>query len=208
MLKLFYAPGACSLAAHIVLEEIGLPFDAICMDLAAGDQHKQAYLAVNPHARVPALVTPQGTLTESPAILPYLADTAPTLNLLPTDPFARAQAQSQMSWLSSHLHVAVAHVWRAPRYTDDANGHDGMKTRAMATVAAGFDTLDARVAGRDWVFDGYSVVDPYLLVMRRWGSRLGLDMTAWPNLVAHGDRVAARPATMRALEREGIRIDG
>ena len=86
MFTLFYAPGACSLASHIALEEIGAPYEAHKLDLAAGDQAKAAYLAVNPRARVPALVTPGGALTESPAILRYLADLYPERALLPADP--------------------------------------------------------------------------------------------------------------------------
>lgn len=208
MLKLFYAPGACSLASHIVLEEMGDNFEAIRLDLAAGEQTKAEYLAINPHARVPALVTPQGVLTESPAILAYLADLKPEHGLLPRDAFARAQAASRMSWLSSHLHVAFAHVWRPRRFTDDASADDGMKAKALKVVADGLQTLDASVLGREWAGDAYSVVDPYLLVMRRWGARLGLDMSAYGALVAHSDRVAARPAVQRVLTREGIRIDG
>jgi glutathione S-transferase len=208
MLKLFYAPGACSLASHIVLEETGANFEAIRLDLSGGEQARDAYLAINPHGRVPALATDQGVLTESPAILAYLADAHPALELLPRDPFERAQAGARMSWLASHLHIAVAHVWRPRRYTDDPGADEGMKAKALTAIAAGFALIEDSLKGRDWFGARYSVVDPYLLVFRRWGARLGLDMSAYPAFVAHGDRVAARPAAQRALAREGIRIDG
>jgi glutathione S-transferase len=208
MYTLFYAPGACSLASHIVLEEIEATFEPVRLDLMAGDQHKPEFRAVNPGGKVPALVTPAGTLTESPAILAFLADSAPAFGLVPRDPFARAQCASTMAWLSSTVHVAFGRYWRQAALTSEESAWPDMKQKAADDIAAAFARLDQKLDGTDWMHAAFSVVDPYVLVMRRWGSRIGLDMTAFPNLVAHGARVAARPATQRALAREGIRIDG
>jgi glutathione S-transferase len=208
MYTLFYAPGACSLASHIVLEEIEARFDPVRLDLMAGDQHKPEFRAVNPGGKVPALVTPHGTLTESPAILSFLADSAPEYGLLPQDPFARAGCASTMAWLSSTVHIAFGRYWRQAALTSVEAAWSDMKEKAAGDIAAAFTRLDQRLDGSEWVHGGFTVVDPYVLVMRRWGSRIGLDMATWPNLVAHGARVAARAGAQRALAREGIRIDG
>lgn len=208
MLQLFYAPGACSLASHIALEEAGLAFEPVRLDLMAAEQHRPEFRAINPDGKVPALVTPRGTLTESPAILAFIADTAPGHALLPSDPFARAQCASTMAWLSSTLHPAFGRYWRQGALTPDEGAWAGIKAQAASDIVGQFARLDARLAGREWIHGGFTVVDPYVLVMRRWGSRIGLDMAAFPDLLAHGARVAAREGAQRALAREGIRIDG
>lgn len=208
MLTFHYAPGACSLASHIVLEEIGVPFDPIRLDLMAGDQHRPEFRAVNPMGKVPALVTDRGVVTETPAILTYLADIAPGHGLLPADPHDRAQCASTMSWLASSVHIAFARYWRQAIFTPDESAWHGVKEKARADIAEAMARMDARLDGLTWYHGTYSVVDPYVLVMRRWGSRIGLDMGAYPHLVAHGLRVADRPAAARAIAREGIRIDG
>ncbi len=208
MLTFHYAPGACSLASHIALEEIEVAFEPIRLDLMAGDQHRPEYRAVNPTGKVPALVTDRGTLTESPAILAYLADLSPGHGLLPAESLERAHCASTMSWLASSVHVAFARYWRQALFTPDESAWHGLKEKALADIREAFSRMDARLDRLDWYHGTYSVVDPYILVMRRWGSRIGLDMSVYPNLVAHGLRVAARPAAARAIAREGIRIDG
>jgi glutathione S-transferase len=208
MLMFFYAPGACSLASHIVLEEIGVAYDSVRLDLMAGDQHRPEFRSVNPLGKVPALVTDRGTVTETPAILSFLADLSPGHGLLPADPFSRAQCASTMSWLASSVHIGFARYWRQALFTPEENAWQGLKAKAQADITEAMARMDAALDGLEWYHGTYSVVDPYVLVMRRWGSRIGLDMTAYPNLVAHGLRVAARPAAARAIAREGIRIDG
>ncbi|MGE0829684.1 MAG: glutathione S-transferase family protein [Hyphomonadaceae bacterium] len=207
MLRLFYAPGACSLASHIALEETGLEFEPVRMDLTTGVQLKPDYLKLNPLGRVPVLVTDRGPLTENPVILSYIAGLKPELGLLPADAFERACVQARMAWLSSHLHVSVAHVWRPRRFTDDQAADAGMKAKSLEIVSKGLGELDELVRGKEWAAGQFSVLDPYLLVFRRWGARLELPMEKYPALLAHADRVAARPAAARVIAREGIRID-
>jgi glutathione S-transferase len=207
-MKLFYFPGACSLASHIVLEEVAEPYEVELVDVLSGAQHKPAYRAINPHGKVPALVTVGGVLTESPAILYYLASLRPELELLPADPFERAQAVSTLAWLSSSVHPAFGGIFQPAMMSEDEDAWPGIRAMAETRVRDHLGDLDHRLDGRIWLFDDFTVVDPYILVMRRWGSRIGLDMTEFPNLVRHGARVAARPSAERVIGREGIRIDG
>jgi glutathione S-transferase len=207
-MTLFYFPGACSLASHIALEELAEPYETVKVDVLAGEQHQPSYRAINPHGKVPALATEHGVLTETPAILTYLADRRPELGLLPSDPFTRAQALSTMVWLASSMHPAFARIWRGALLTDDASALPGIKAKAEASLRDHFAELDHRLTDAIWLLGDFSVVDAYILVMRRWGSRVGFDMAHYPALVAHGNRMAARPSVERVLTHEGIRIDG
>ena len=120
MLKLYYGVGTCALASHIALEEAGAKYDAVRVNLAAGEQRKPEYLAVNPKGRVPALITDKGILTETPAILVFISQTFPQAKLAPLDdPFSLAQTQSFNSYLCSTVHVAHAHRTRPQRWADD-----------------------------------------------------------------------------------------
>ncbi len=208
-MKLFLSPGACSLAAHIVLEELGDPYEVAVVNVAEGDQRKPEYLALNPKGRVPFLVTPQGGLSESVAILSFLADRKPELALLPADPFARAQALSFVVWCSGTVHgAAFAGYFRPARFADDETAQAAVKAKSASEIFAHLNVIEQRFASRDWVLDHYSIADLYPLIFRRWAARIGVDMSLFPNLVAHADRVAARPAAARTIAQEGIRLDG
>ena len=116
MYKLYYAPGTCALASHIALEEAGADYSAVRLDFKSNQQQSQEYLKVNPKGRVPALVTDKGVLTETPAILAYVAQTFPNAKLAPLDDaFAFAQAQSFNNYLCATVHVAHAHKGRGAR---------------------------------------------------------------------------------------------
>lgn len=208
MMKLYYAPGTCSLAAHIVLEELGVAFEPIRLDLANGDQRAPDYLAINPKGRVPALVTDQGVLTESPAILTFLADSARDAELWPSGAWGRAQALSFVTWCSGTVHgVSFAGLFRPARFATDEGAQAEIKVTARQSLEAQLGEIEARVAGRDWVFERFSIADLYPLIFRRWAARIGVDMSAYPGMVAHASRVAARPAAARAIAREGIQLD-
>jgi glutathione S-transferase len=208
-MKLFYAPGACSLAAHVALEEIGAPFEAVRLNLMEGDQRRPDFLAINPKGLAPALATPAGVLTESVAILVFLADANPGAHLLPADPWMRAQAISFLAWCSGTVHgVAFAGVFRPGRFAADEAVHPVIRASALEAVKGHLAGIDQRLTGRDWVFDAFSVADLYPLIFRRWGARVGIDMVAYPALLAHADRLAQRPAVARVIAREGIKLDG
>ncbi|HEX8569641.1 MAG TPA: glutathione S-transferase [Caulobacteraceae bacterium] len=208
MLKLFWAPGACSTAPHIVLEEIGEPFEPVKLNLREGDQRKPEFLALNPKGRVPALVTERGVLTENPAILAYLAHAFPESALAPVDdPWAMGQVNSFNNFLSSGVHVAFAHAFRPERYGEGAEAAEAMKRRAPHAVAELFAIVEEKLTG-EWVHgDSYTISDPYLLVFTRWAMRGFMDMALFPALTEHARRVAARPAAQRAFAREEITLE-
>jgi glutathione S-transferase len=207
MPTLYYSPGACSLAAHLVLEELGRPYDAVEVNLREGAHLKPEYLAINPHGRVPTLKVGSFVLTECPAILAYLDRTHPEAQLLPEDPAQEARALSLMSWLASSVHIAFAQIWRAPRFSDDPATHAAIQASGRAAVQRHFVEIDALLRDVHWALGRrYSVLDAYLLVFNRWGFRIGLDMSAYPSYVAHAVRVAGRPATQRVIAAEGISL--
>src|SRR5205814_8821710 len=135
MLTLFYAPGACSMASHIALEETGAPYQTQVVALAQGEQTKPEYLnRVNSRGKVPALKTDDGTLTENVAILTYLARTFPDAKLLPTDPPGTARALSHMAYLSNTVHPAFTHIMRPGRVATDESVHEHLTAPRRATL--------------------------------------------------------------------------
>ncbi len=205
MLTLYYAPGTCALASHIALEESGAPFDAIRLDFSAGEQTKPDYLAVNPKGRVPALVTDRGILTETPAILAFIAQSFPSARLAPTDDaydFARVQAFN--SYLCSTVHVAHAHKLRGYRWATEQASFDDMKRKVPDSVAACFQLIETEMLAGPWVMgDAYTICDPYLFTIAGWLESDGVDPARFPKVLAHRHRMAERPAVKRALAAEG-----
>jgi glutathione S-transferase len=209
-MKLYYFPGACSLAPHIVLEEVGVRFELSRVDLAANEQNSPAYLRVNPKARVPALTDGDFTLTEAPAILRYVAARHPAAGLWPWDPREEARCAEWLNWLSSTIHVAFAHVRRAARYASDPRAVDNVAATAMKSCRELWQAVDTRIGEGPWAIgERYSVADPYLLVywMWGWGPTLAFDMANdFPSWTAHTRRLASRPAVQRALASEGVAL--
>ena len=143
MLKLYHAPGTCALASLIVLEEIGAEYEAVRVDFSRQEQQSEEFLAVNPKGRVPALVTDQGILTETPAILVYLSQLFPVTRLAPLlEPYLFAEVQSFNSYLCSTVHVAHAHRMRGTRWADDRQAIEAMKRKVPESVGAGFDLIE------------------------------------------------------------------
>ena len=136
MLTLYYAPGACSMASHIAIEETGAPYQTQVVALAQGEQTKPEYLnKVNPRGKVPALQTDDEMLTENVAILTYLARTFPDAKLLPTDPLGTARALSHMAYLSNTVHPAFTHIMRPGRFATDESAHENLKATGKEDVA-------------------------------------------------------------------------
>jgi glutathione S-transferase len=202
-LKLFYSPGACSLAPHIVLEEIGTEWEPVRISLKEGAQRRPEYLAINPKGRVPALATDQGVITENPAILAFLAQTFPQANIAPvSDPFGMAQVNSFNGFLSSSLHPAFAHAFRPERFGEGEEAARAMRSRAPVAVAEYLQLAEEKLGGNEWIHGDYTVSDPYLFVFTGWAPRLSVDMTAFPKLQSHRERMMQRPAVKAALARE------
>ncbi len=206
MLTLYYSPGACSLAPHILLEEIGAAFEARRVNLANGDHQKPAYLAINPHARVPTLVDGDFVLTETPAILSYLGHRFAETGLLPlTDLHQLARCEQFLAFFSSSIHVAVAQIWRTARYVDDPAAYEAVRAGGRKTLQTYFGELETLCEAGDWLVGGrFSVADLYPLVFYRWGLRLNEDMARYPAWTAHASRLLERDGVRRAIEDEGL----
>lgn len=208
MLQLYYSPNACSLAAHIALEEAGAGYEAVRLDLKTGEQRSERYLAINPKGRVPALVTPAGVLTEVAVILGWVAQTYPAAHLKPDgDFFAFSKMQEFNLYLATTVHVTFAHLFRAERWADSAEAIAELKAKVPSSLATVLELIEDRLAdGRTWVIGGqYTVADPYLYVFARWLERDGAGGSArFPRLVAHRSRVQARPAVQKVLAAEGL----
>jgi len=201
---LYTAPGSCGLAAHIALHEAHADFSVVLLDLAAGQQKGADYLAINPKGRVPALATPQGVLTETPAILAFVARTFARAALAPRDDaFAWARLLEFNSYLASTVHVAHAHKRRGARWADDPAAIEAMRRKVPQTMGDCATRLEAGLSG-PWVLgEHYSVADPYLFTLVGWLEGDGVALAPFARLRAHFARVAARPATRRALAESG-----
>jgi glutathione S-transferase len=206
MLKLYYSPGACSLASHIALEEAGAPYSTQRVDLKGGEQRSPEYLKINYKGRVPALATDRGILTESPVILGYVAQSFPQARLANlTDGFAFADMQAFNLYLTATVHVAFAHVFRPTRYGDGDATALAMRAKASASLDESFANIDRKFSdGRPYVHgDQYTVSDPYLLVFSRWLDRAELGpVDKFPHVAAHRKRIEARPAVQKVLAAE------
>jgi glutathione S-transferase len=204
MLTLYYGPGACSMASHIVLEESGEKYQPKRMDLSKGEQRTEAYLKMNPLGRVPLLQLDNGDpLAENTAILPYLGK---RFGLWPTDPLAEAKALSLIGFFASSVHPAHAHVGRPERYTADQSALPGIKEMGLKTFHGYLKQIDGMLAGREWFSDRYSVLDPYGFVFYTWGVRRELPMGELKSYTAFKDRMLQRPAVQRVVEDEKVKV--
>lgn len=201
MFKLFYAVGTCALASHIALEEAGAAYAAERLDFRANDQRNPEYLAINPKGRVPALVTAGGILTETPAILAFIAQSFPQAQLAPlSDPFDFARVQAFNSYLCSTVHVAHAHRMRAYRWADDPAAIKEMQRKVPETVGECFELIEREMLAGPWVMgDAYTICDPYLFTLSQWLEADGVDVGRLPKIRDHRVRISARPAVQKAL---------
>jgi glutathione S-transferase len=206
--KLYYSPGACSLAAHILLEEIGAPFDVELVSIRDGANTRPEYRAIHPLQRVPALAIGGEILTEVGAILHFLADAHPQRNLAPAHgSLQRARSLEWCSFLASSVHIAFAQQWRPERFSDDATAHGAVKSSGKSAVERFFAAIDEKMSLHPYALGGeYSVCDPYLLVFYRWGNRIELPMESYPHWTRHAKLLLARDAVQRAFKREDISI--
>jgi glutathione S-transferase len=206
MLTFYYATNTCALASHIALEEAGADYETRWVDFSAAEQTKPDYLKINPKARVPSLMTERGVVTETPAILAYIAQTHPEAKLAPLDdPFAFAEMQSFTAYLCSTVHVAHAHRPRGYRWADDPAAIEAMKKKVPEAMGACFDLIERKMFKGPWAMgDAYTVADSYLFTIARWLEGDGVDPTVFPRVLDHRDRMAERSAVQRALKAEGL----
>lgn len=197
MLTLHFAPDSCALATLIVLEELTLDYRIAVVDLRAGDQRTAGFLALNPKGRAPVLVTEEGVLTETPALLDHLARAAGAL--LPAAPFDQARLLAFNSYLCATVHVAHAHRMRGCRWADDPAAIAAMQAKVPASVTEAFAVIENQLTG-SWVMgEVFSVADPYLFTLAQWLEADGADLARLPRVLDHRERVGLRPAVQRAL---------
>lgn len=200
-MKLYYSPGACSLASHIALKESGLPFHAV---LAPTKTHQLTdgtdYYNINPLGYVPMLEFDDGTrLRESPAIMQYIADQAPARKLAPpAGTMERYRLQEWLTFIGMELHRSIGTLFN-PALPDE--GKAVFRDRAAKRLQ----WLDSQLAGKTFLMGSdFTVADGYLFTVTNWAKPLGLDLSAYPHLVAYRERVAARPAVKEAMTAEGL----
>ena len=204
MLTFYFARNTCALASHIALEDAGASYEAVRIDFSKEEQRKAPYLTLNPKGRVPALATPQGILTETPALLAYIAQTFPEARLAPIgDAFAFARVQAFNSYICSTVHVAHAHRMRGYRWADDPAAIAEMKRKVPESVTNVFLLIEQGMLEGPWVMGReYSVCDPYLFTLSQWLEADGVDLARLPRVVEHRARMAERESVRRAIAME------
>jgi len=208
MLTLYYAPVTISLATHILLEEVGATYATKRIDFQINQQRSPEYLQVNPKGRMPALVTDRGILTETPAMLVYVAQSfrRPDLALM-DDPFAFAEVQAFNSYLCSTVHVAHAHRMRGTRWVDAEDAHSiaAMKRKVPESVAACYELIERGMLKGPWVMGArYTICDPYLFTIAEWLEGDGIEPARFPRVIDHRRRVGERAATRKAIAQERV----
>lgn len=195
------------MASHIVLEEIAEPYETKAVHILK-EEHKSAeYLRINPRARIPSLIADGKVLTETVAILTYLARRYPEKQLLPADSWKAAQCLSVMAWLSSAVHPSFRHFGRPERFSDDPVAHPSIKETGRATFWGHCHEIDSLLAGKQWVMgDQFTVCDPYVLVFYGWfflpERPINLPLSEIPNYTRFVERILKRPAVRTVVERE------
>lgn len=204
MNTLYFSPGSCALASHIVLAESGLPYEVKKLNFAEVEQRSPAYLRINPKGRVPALVTENGVVTETVAILAYIAQVAPEAQLAPlTDPFLFAKMQAFNAYMASTVHVAHAHGRRGYRWADQETSFEDMKNKLPQVMADCFHLIeDGMLEGRYVLGEQYSTADAYLFLISGWLKSDRVDIADFPRVHAHYRMMLDRPAVQKALAEE------
>lgn len=203
-LSLHYSPGTVAVTVALAAHELGIPLNLVRVDFASGAQTQAAYLALNPKGRVPALVTPQGVLTEAGAILDHLACLNPDAGLVPSNTFEAAQMRSVMYYLASTMHVNHAHKLRGSRWANLEASFADMTAKVPETMAACCAYLEADVVQGPFVMgDAISLADPYLFVVCTWLKGDGVDVNDFPKLAAHFEAFGAR-ASVAAMREAGV----
>jgi glutathione S-transferase len=201
MLKLYYTPGTCALASHIALQETGTAYTSERVDFKTNQQNSPEYLKINPKGRVPSLVTDRGILTETPAMLAFIAQSFPQAKLAPLDDvFAFAQVQAINSYLCSTVHVAHAHKGRGYRWATDEASFADMKRMIPKSVGATFALIERDMLKGPWVMgEAYTICDPYLFTLTGWLEGDSVDLSTLPKVMAHSKRMSERPAVQKVL---------
>jgi glutathione S-transferase len=203
-MKLFYSPGACSLGIHVLLEEIGVPYELSLVDLRQGQQLSPAFRAVNPKGKVPALQREDGSvLTEFPAIAWWLALRFPDANLLPASEEDRIRVMESLDYMVGTVHMRGFTLAMVPqKFTSAEAGQSDLRNQGTKVATEGFETLSRQLGDKPYLFDSFTIADAALFYLVSWAGRANIAVP--PNLAGYRERLAARPAIRRALEQEGL----
>jgi glutathione S-transferase len=198
-MKLYYSPGACSLAPHIAMRELGIPVELMKVDLKAKQYDGGDYKQVNAKGYVPAVDTPAGVLTEAPVILQYLADQKPDSGLAPKpgDP-ARYKLQEMLNFITSEMHKGMGSFFNPAM-------NDGWRQATTDRLGIRLDWVAKQLEGKQYIMgDKFTVADAYLFTILNWAGPSKFDMSKWPTITDYQKRVAARPKVQEALKAEGL----
>ena len=205
-MKLYYSPGACSLGIHVLLEEIGKPYDLQKLNFQEQEQYKPEFTKINPKSKVPTLVRDDGSvLTEFPAIATWLARKNPEKGLVPSDPDTEARVLEALDYIVATMHMqGFSRMFRPGNYAPTEADHDKVKARGKEIFESGLKLIDKALAGKQFLGgDKLSVADAALFYVSFWAAGR-MKMTLPPNVAAHYARMKARPAVKRTLEQEGL----
>ncbi len=204
-MKLYYSPGSCALGVHVLLEEIGAPFDLARVNFAEREQFSGSYRAINPKSKVPALQRDDGTvLTEYQAISVFLALTHPEKRLIPLEAERHARMIEALEYVVGTIHaVGFRRVFRPANFTLHESEHDAVKAEGLRIAGEGFALIDKGLGAEVFVVGDYSIADPALFYVSFWAvARLNMSLPA--NVRKHYDRMMGRPAVRKALRDEGL----
>jgi len=206
--KLYYSPGACSLASHIALEESGIPYETHRVNTAAGEQRQPEYLKLNPRGRVPTLVVDGKVLTENMAILTYIGGGYPQAGLWPKTTWEQAQTVSMLAWFADTVHPSFSHLFRPERWVDGEDHQAAVKEKGRSTYEGYMREIDGILQGRKYIMGNqFTVADGYLLVFYRWANRTGVPVKGLANYTRAVETIAARPKVAKVIADEGIMLD-
>lgn len=199
-MKLYYAPKTIAIAVAITLHEAGIEYDPIRLDFRNAEQTKAEYHKVNPKGRVPALVTDRGILTETGALLDYIADLAPEASLRPADPYEVAQVRAVMYYIASTMHVNHAHGARGTRWADQQSSIEDMKAKMVQTMTDSATFIENNVLTGPYILgDKICMADPYLFIACNWLEGDGVNVADFPKIQAFMAAMRARPSVERAV---------
>ena len=199
-LQLYYSPRSCAFAPHILLYDADANFDVIKINFDKNEQNSTDYLKVNPKGRVPALLTSKGILTETPAILLYIAQTHPDKKLAPSDTFLLAQAQAFNMFLASTVHVAHSHKHRGHRWVNDKFAEKAMTAKVLENMTECAQFIEEHYFKGPYVLgENYSICDPYLALIFRWLYLDGVEISAFPGLCKHNELMKERDSMQKAM---------
>ncbi|SEN41079.1 glutathione S-transferase [Roseovarius tolerans] len=199
-MKLYYAKGTIAIATAIALHEAGLDFEPVRLDFRAGEQTGPEYQAINPKGRVPALVTDQGILTETGAVLDYIADIAPAAGLRPSDSYEAAKMREAMCYLASTMHVNHAHKMRSHRWADQQSSFDDMKAKSVQTMTESADHVENHILKGPYVLgETFSLADPYLYVACNWLEGDGVTVADYPKITAFIEAMRGRASVAQVI---------